>query len=103
MAVNPSGSMIQANWPPVLYEPREDQVRIGNNLPAIHPVEIVHRILGAPNRFRVLVTKETWGDAHPDIMHVALLDTGTKQIVRFEEVPERFPSDALIDKLRLLR
>jgi len=82
---------------------REDRIKINQPTQAFPPVEIIHRILGAPNRFRVNVYNEGWGDQRTPIMHIALLDTGNKQIVRFEEDPATFPSDALIDKLRLLR
>lgn len=97
------GGMMQANWPPTTYDPNEGRVRMGSAPATLHPADIIQRILGCDNRFRVQVTREVWGDTHPEILHVALLDINTKQIVRFEEAPERFPSDALIDKLRLLR
>jgi len=69
---------------------------------ALTPALIVLRILGGNSRFLINQHTENW-EGHPPILHIALLDTASKVIVRFEEDPLKFPSDALIDKLRLLR
>lgn len=68
------------------------------------PEEFVKRLLGgASSRFMVKVFEENWQNVVPTIMHIALLDVESKKIVRFEENPNKFPTDDLIEKLRLLR
>lgn len=61
---------------------------------------LVLRLLKSDGRFLVKTFVEEWPDKN--ILHVAVLSKD-KVIYRFEENPNTFPSDELIDKLRLLR
>lgn len=67
------------------------------------PSDIIDRLLGKPHRFEVRTYTENWNGHIKTILHIALLDKNNKGIVRFEEDPDTFPSDRLIDALRLLR
>ncbi len=99
---NPLGGNL--NWDSGWPEPN-DKIKFnpGTSVPSsMAPDNIVGRLLGPSHRFQVQVHLERWG-AGNQILHIALLDTTNKEIVRFEEKPETFPSDLLIDKLRLLR
>jgi len=86
------------------YSPPElpkDEYAAHRDAPALNPAEIVIRLLN-DGPFLVHAFEERWGEFHDPILHIAVMNTKTKLIVRFEEDLQKFPSHQLIDKLRVL-
>lgn len=82
----------------------EDRIKV-NATPQLNfdSNTLIVRLLGGSERYEVQTRMERWLVDDTYVLHVALKSKADGQIVRFEEDPNKFPSDMLIDKLRLLR